>query len=195
MFSIVCKATNSQELFHFVVSVSERTKLYVESQTRMDLHRALPPSLGVPIKSLSVKGTAIDDASIAMKAGRLVCSSIIRLVLSLDANVAQDSGGLAPASSPIDLSLERDGTVFILVLSCIVSQHIDQVRPPQRENLQHQTGAVESSLALILEKLTSFEKEVYRRMDVVEKAINENTDRVDALEAALVKDLANAEKS
>jgi hypothetical protein len=104
-------------------------------------------------------------------------------VLSLDATVAKDSDGLASASKPINLSLEEDGTVFILELSC------DQVRPPQIQDSQHHTGAVESSLGLILEKLTSFEKEVFRRMDIMEKTIKENSDRVGALEAALVKDL------
>jgi hypothetical protein len=193
-FSIVCKAADSQELFSFVVSVNESTKMCVESQTQIDLYRVLPASLALPIKSLSVKGTAIDEASIAIKAGRLVCSSIIRLVLALDAKVAEDSDGLAPASNPINLRLEEDGTVFILALSCTVPLYSDRVRPPQREDSRERT-AVESSLGLILEKLTSFEKEVYRRMDVMERTIKENSDRVGALEAALVKDLTNAEKS
>jgi hypothetical protein len=202
-FCIVCKTADSQELYIFVVSVSESTKMCVESQTQIDLDRLLFASLDVPIKTLSVKGIAIDETSTVMKAGRLECSSKIRLVLSLGVKASEDLKGLVPTSKPINLSLEEDGIVFILALLCTVPLYSDQVHPPHKLPYlitpgysREQTGAVESSLGLILEKLTSFEKEVYRRMDVMEKAIKENSERVDALEAALVvKDLVNDKQS
>lgn len=197
-FSIVCKTPDSQELYIFVVSVRESTKMCVESQTKIDLDRLLFASFAVPIKSLSVKGIAIDDTSSVIKAGRLDCFSNIRLVLSLDPKASEDSSGLAPVSKPINISLEEDGIVFILALLCTVPLYSDQVHPPLElpdpstpGGSREQTGAVESSLGLILKKLTSFEKEVYSRMDAMEKTIKENSDRVGALEAALVKDLVN----
>jgi hypothetical protein len=167
--------------------------MYVGSQTQTDLDHLLFASLAVPIKSLSVKGIAIDEISTVMKEGRLDCSIKIRLVLSLGIKASEDLKGLARASKPINLSLEEDGTKFILELLGTVPLYSDQVNPPQElpypstpvGDSREQTGAVETSFGLILEKLTSFEKEVYGRMDALEKTIKESSDRVGALEAAL----------
>jgi hypothetical protein len=51
---------------------------------------------------------------------------------------------------------------------------------------KNETGT-ENVLKAILDKLSSFEAQVYRRMDAMEAAIRENTDRIDELETTLMK--------
>lgn len=93
-----------------------------------------------------------------MKKERLDCSIEIRLVLSLGIKASEALKGLARASKPINLSLEEDGTTFILQLLGSVPLYSDQVNPPLElpypstpvGDSREQTGAVETSFGLIL---------------------------------------------
>ena len=199
-FSIVCKTADSQQLYFFVVSASDASTLTVESETHIDLDRILAQSLDVPIQKFSIKSIVIDKASTQWQAGRVECSSRMRLVLSIDANNAGESNTLSAGSKPINLTLEEDGSIFILLLSCtlpLASDELSLIQKSQETPYEYQrdggdtrkqNSALESALQTILERLTAFEKDMARRMDAMENAIKENTDRVGALEAALLKE-------
>jgi len=190
--SIVCKSADSKQFYCFVLSSRDGKTLHVESEVQFDLNGILSQSLSVPIKALSLKGLALVKVTTKRDSGRSQCSNNIRMVLSGNKTAAEEGGG---SPKPINLSLQEDGTVFILNLSCTVPLGNGQVNrsletPAHDGRIVSPTTnetAIEGTLQAILSQLVTFEKEVYRRMDTMQDAIRENTERVEELEATLLK--------
>lgn len=179
--SIVCKSLDSQKLYCFVVSSRDGKKLHVESETHFELENVLSSKfLSSSVKSLTVKCLTLDDATTKRIDGHIECYNRIRLVMS----VKPDADDEEADPKPINLSLQEDGKVFILGLSCSVPLGVDQ-SVDGRVVLRSTDSAMESTLEAILQKLCAFEKEVYRRIDNMESAIKENTERLEEVEAII----------
>lgn len=187
--SIICKSADSQQLYCFVASAKDGNKVCVDSEARFELDKILSDSLDAPIKSLTLKGLVLDDASIKSRDGRIECCNRIRTVLSMNPNTNEESDG----PKPINLSLLEDGTIFVATLSCTLplggeKESSAALETPDGRIVSHTTDtATEGTLQAILDKLSSFETEVYRRMERMETAIRANTEHLEELEDALLK--------
>ena len=189
--SIVCLSADSKQLNCFILATRDKKHLVVESEKCIDLDSIFSQSCKVPAKVLSIKGVALDGMTFSSKGGRVVCCNKIRIV----ASKTYESTAEAETPKPINLSLYEDGTVHILNISCLLPLGEDRSNvtvetPPPDMRLvsahENETGT-ENALNAILNKLSSFEAQVYRRMDAMEAAIRENTDRIEELETRLMK--------
>ena len=200
--SVVCKSNSSQQFYCFLLSARDGKMLSVEAKVHFDLTWILAQSCPLPIESLSVKGIAIKEASTKMEGGRLECSNRIRLVLS-SKNADESNKCTVSSPKPINLSLQEDCAVFLVDLSCTIPLGNVRVNKPLEtpaldgrivSHEQHES-AIEGTRQAILDKLSNFEKEVYRRLDIMETAVRENTERVKEVEAALMKGSIHDEAS
>jgi hypothetical protein len=179
--SIVCKSSDSQKFYCFVISSRDGKNLQVESETHFELESVLSSKfLPSSVKSLTFKGLTLDAVTTKRIDGRIECYNRIRLVMS----VKPDADDEEADPKPINLSLQEDGKVFILGLSCSFPLGVDQ-SVDGRVVSRTSDSAKESTLEAILQKLCTFEKEVYRRMDSMENAIRENTERLEEVEATI----------
>lgn len=188
--SIVCKSADSKKLYCFVLSTRDRKQLVIESEACIDLD--LSQSFKVPVKALSIKGMCLDEVSVASKGGRLVCCNKIRIVASASIDESNEE---REAPKPINLSLQEDSTVLILGVTCSLPLGMNRSNVPfetpapdkRLVSQEHDTGIENNTLHAILNKLSSFETQVYRRMDSMEAAIRANTERIEELETTLLR--------
>lgn len=191
--SVVCRSADLKRLYCFVVSSRDSKHLHIESETYFDLEPILFKSLAAPTKSLSIKGLTLDNVIVKSNNGRLDCCNKLRVVLSTNTDNSEPNS-TSDSSKPINLSLHEDGTVVILGLSCTVplstSKDKESLETPcldGRVVSRSSDSAIDGTLQAILDKLSTFEKEVYRRMDTMENAIRVNTERLEELETTLLR--------
>ena len=189
--SVICRSAGSKLLNCFILGTRDNKHLVVESDKCIDLDSILSQSCKLSVKALKIKGVNLVGMSVSSEGGRVVCCDKIRIV----ASGTYESTVEAETPNAINLSLYEDGSVHIFDISCFLPLGEDRSIVPVETHpadmrlisaYKNETGT-ENVLKAILDKLSSFEAQVYRRMDAMEAAIRENTDRIEELETTLMK--------